>query len=72
VGAFAEQRTARDLAGRLAGTGFPVWLSARDAHGESLVRVRVGPVRSWEEAGLLGRRLTDAFGVETWVAAFRR
>jgi cell division septation protein DedD len=69
VGAFAEPGAARDLAGRLDGTGLPVWLSPTAATGERLVRVRVGVVRSREEAGLLARRLMDSLGVETWVAA---
>jgi hypothetical protein len=67
VGAFAATTRAREAAGRLVGTGLPVWLADGDVVAPHLVRVRAGALHSLDLARRLSQRLEREFGLETWI-----
>lgn len=67
VGAFGESVTAEQLATRLRGKGFDVYVSPGAAAGQARWRVRVGPVSSREEADRVAARLKIEEQLPTWV-----
>ena len=68
VGAFAESRAAEQLAESLRGSGLPVYVSpSAAAEGAQRWRVRVGPVRTREEAEQIASRLKTKEKLPTWV-----
>jgi DedD protein len=67
VGAFGEGAVAEQLATRLRGKGFDVYVSPAAAAGQPRWRVRVGPVSSREEADRVAARLKVEEQLPTWV-----
>jgi hypothetical protein len=67
VGAFAENGAAEELALRLRGKGFPVYVTPGAASGSARWRVRVGPLATREEADRAAARLKRDEGLPTWV-----
>ncbi|BCX83004.1 DedD protein [Methylomarinovum caldicuralii] len=69
VGSFSSAANADALVARLRQAGFPAYVARLDRAGESLYRVRVGPVLRREEAETLARRLRERFGLKGFVVS---
>ena len=67
VGAFSESGAAEELAVRLRGAGFPVYVTPGTASGSTRWRVRVGPLATREDADRSAARLKRDEGLPTWV-----
>ncbi len=67
VGAFGESRAAEELATKLRGRGFPVYVSPGTAAGEPRWRVRVGPFPTRERADSAAAKLKREHQLPTWV-----
>ena len=60
LGSFSSQQNARQLADKVGGSGFPVFLMELDRSGKKLYRVRVGPRDTRAQATELAGRLKKA------------
>ena len=67
VGAFEENEAAEELAVRLRGQGFPVYVTPSAASGSARWRVRVGPLATRKDAERAAARLKHDEGLPTWV-----
>jgi cell division septation protein DedD len=68
VGAFADSRSAEQLAERLRKAGLQVYVSpSAAAEGDKRWRVRVGPYKTREEADQIATRLKTKEKLPTWV-----
>ena len=70
VGSFTEDTNARVLRDRLREQGFAAFVEQTESDGDSLWRVRVGPVASKSEAQTLGERLQALRGQSVLVMSY--
>jgi cell division septation protein DedD len=68
VGSFLDSASANQLVERLRSEGWPVWSAVVQVGGRSFHRVRVGALRTVDEARLLGTLVTRRYGWPIWLA----
>ena len=63
----ADEDQARALVERLAGGGYPAFVSPDEINGRLMYRVRIGPYPSQSEAEAVANRVRQAYRVDTWI-----